>query len=157
MRRILLTSLLVAACLVPVTGQAADAADAVDTALVLALGDEAGNRFFGRAHARAHDDDHALGVLGAHVLEGLVAPAGHLGELVEDLVEDPRHRVVERVDRLAGLEEHVRVLGGTAQHRVVRRSMPIRPITWSIPTTGLSWMLSQAPPIGPRKLSRPGP
>ena len=78
------------------------------------------DRLLGRPGARPHQHDHPLGVGGADVVEQVVLAAGAAGELVHRRLHDPGHGVVERVARLAGLEEDVRVLGRAAQHRAVR-------------------------------------
>ena len=70
---------------------------------------------------RAHDDDHAVGVRRAVVVDEAVSAAGPVGELVHDLLDDPGDGEVERVGCLAGLEEDVRVLGGAAHHGRVGR------------------------------------
>ena len=72
------------------------------------------------ADGGAHDHDHALGVGGALVAHQSVAATGPLGQLIEDRLHDARHGVDERVYRLAGLEEHVGVLGRAPQHGMVR-------------------------------------
>ena len=69
---------------------------------------------------RAHHDDDPLGVRRAVVVDEPVPPAGPAGELVHDVLDDPGHGEVERVGRLAGLEEDVRVLGRAADDRRVR-------------------------------------
>jgi hypothetical protein len=58
------------------------------------------------------------------VVDEAVAPAGALGELVHDLLHDAGDGEVERVGRLAGLEEDVGVLRGAAQHRRLRGQAP---------------------------------
>ena len=75
----------------------------------------------GGVAARAHDDDDALGLGVAEVVEQVVVTAGQRGELVHLLLHDARAGGVERVARLARLEERVGVLRGAAQHRLVRR------------------------------------
>ena len=73
-------------------------------------------------HARsgAHRHDHLFRVGGADVVEQVVLPAGERGELVHHALDDLGHPIVERVARLAGLEEDVRVLGRAPQLRLVR-------------------------------------
>ena len=55
----------------------------------------------------------------ATVLEEVVAAAGAVGELLQRGAHDRRGRGVDRVGRLARLEEDVGVLRGAAQHRAV--------------------------------------
>ena len=54
----------------------------------------------------------------------MILPAEQLGELVHRLLHDARHGVVERIARLAGLEEDVGVLGRAAQLAAARGSAP---------------------------------
>ena len=95
---------------------------------LLALLVEILDRLVGGLGARAHDHDDALRVGRADVVEEVVLPADELRELVQRLLDDARAGVVELVDRLAPLEIHVGVLGGSAHHRVVRRqrALPVR-------------------------------
>jgi hypothetical protein len=88
---------------------------------LLAVRDERVDRLFDRADRRAHDDDDALRVGGAVVVDQPVAPAGALGQLVHDLLDDPGQGQVVRVRGLASLEEHVGVLRGAAHDRGVGR------------------------------------
>ncbi len=99
----------------------------LDEAHLLAARHEVLDGFVGRLGARAHDDDDALGVGGADVVEEVVLPADDLGELVHGLLDDGREGRVERVAALAGLEEDVGVLGRAAQDGVVGREGP-RPV-----------------------------
>jgi hypothetical protein len=71
--------------------------------------------------AGAHEDDHALGVGGAGVVEQPVLPPGQLAETAHRVLHHLREGVVEGIGALARLEEHVRVLRGAAQHGVLRR------------------------------------
>ena len=72
-----------------------------------------------RAGARAHQHDHPIGVGRAVVVDEVVLAAGQRGEAVHRRLHDVGHARVERVARLAGLEEHVGVLRAAAQHRAV--------------------------------------
>ena len=74
-----------------------------------------------RLAARTHEHDHALGLGMARVIEEVILAAGELGEPLHGLFHDPRAAVIERIARLARLEEHVRVLRRAAQHRLVGR------------------------------------
>ena len=83
----------------------------------LAGGDQRVDGLLDRAAGGAHDDDDALGVRRAVVVDQPVAAAGPRRELVHDLLDDAGHGQVERVGRLAGLEEDVGVLGRAAHDR----------------------------------------
>ena len=89
---------------------------------LLAGRDERVDGLLDGAAGRAHHDDHALGVGSAVVVDQPVAAAGPRGELVHDLLDDAGHGQVERVRRLARLEEDVGVLGRAAHDRGVRAS-----------------------------------
>ena len=95
-----------------------------DQAHRLAALDHRVDRLGRGAGGRAHHHDHAVGVERAAVLDQRVLPAGALRQLVEHLLHDARDGQVERVRRLAGLEEHVGVLGRAPHHRPVRRHAP---------------------------------
>ena len=92
----------------------------VTTPDLFALGDEVQGGLAGGFRTGAHDDDDALGIRGAGVVEELVLAAGQAGELVHLGLHDVGHGVVEAVAGLAGLEEAVGVLGGAADRRGVR-------------------------------------
>ena len=68
----------------------------------------------------AHGDHDVFGVGRAVVVEKVVLAAGHGRDLVHAGLHDTGQCVVERVVRLAHLEEDVRVLHGRAEHRVFR-------------------------------------
>ena len=70
----------------------------------------------------------ALRLLVAGIVEQMVLAPGDLGELVHRCLHDPRSRRVVRIDGLAGLEVHIRILGRTAQDRMLRRKGP-RPMS----------------------------
>ena len=74
---------------------------------------------FGGFSAGGHDDHHALGIRRADVIKEMVGSAGQLGKLIHGLLNDPRHGGIVRINRLARLEENIRVLGGAAQERVL--------------------------------------
>ena len=80
-----------------------------------------------RAGARPHEDDDPVGIRCAVIVHERVATTGALPELVEDLLHDRRHGVVESVGRLARLEEDIRVLRTAPQHRPLRREA-VRPV-----------------------------
>ena len=65
--------------------------------------------------AGAHDDDHALGLGMAEVVEQVVLAARHLGELVHRLLDDGGSGRIVRIDRLAHLEIDIRILRRAAQ------------------------------------------
>ena len=83
------------------------------------------DRFLDAATARAHGDDHFLGIGGADVVEEMIVPAGQGRELVHGLLDDSRDRQVERIARLASLEEDVRVLGAAAEDRPLGIEGPV--------------------------------
>ena len=72
------------------------------------------------AGARPHDHDHAVGIGRTVVVDEVVFTSAQLGELVHRGLDGTRHAGVERVARLARLEEHVGVLGRPADDRAVR-------------------------------------
>ena len=87
---------------------------------LLPLGDQVINRLMDGVAARAHQDDHAIRIGSAMVFIEVVLAAGEGGELVHGLLHQRRELVVVWIDRLAGLEIDVRVLGRAADHRAVR-------------------------------------
>ncbi len=88
---------------------------------LLATRHEVLHGFFDGFGRRPHHHDHAFGIRRAHVVEQPVMPTGELAEAVHGRLHDGREGVVERVGTLAGLEEHVRILGRAAQHRMLGR------------------------------------
>ena len=87
---------------------------------LFAVGVEPGGGLGGGLGPRAHDDDHAVGLGMAFVVEQVVVAAGELGKQVHRLLRDGGGGLVEAVDGFAGLEEHIGVLGRAAQHGMVR-------------------------------------
>ncbi len=79
------------------------------------------DRFFNRAGAGSHDDDDALGVGRAHVVEEMVGAAGEAREFVHDVLHDGRAGEIERIAGFAGLKEDVGILRCAAKDRMVRR------------------------------------
>jgi hypothetical protein len=71
--------------------------------------------------ARAHHDEHALGLRVADVLAQPVAAAGARAELVHRRLHDAGAGLVVEVGRLARLEEGVGVGGRAAQHGAIGR------------------------------------
>ena len=96
---------------------------------LLAPGDQPVHRLVSRLGTRAHQDDDALGLRMADVVEQVVRPPDPSGEVVHGLLDDPGAAVVEGVAGLARLEEDVRVLRGAAQDGAVRRqgALPVLP------------------------------
>ncbi len=88
---------------------------------LLAARDEVLDGFLGGFRARAHEDDDALGIRRADVIEQLVLAAGELRELVHRVLHDGRAGQVERVHGLARLEVDVGVLRGAAEDGLVGR------------------------------------
>ncbi|MNF65088.1 hypothetical protein D3C84_468390 [compost metagenome] len=82
------------------------------------------HRSAGGGRPRAHQHDHIGGIGCAMVLHQLVVTAGQLAEAVHALLYPRRHRLVEGVDALAGLEIGVGVLGSAAHHRMIRVQRP---------------------------------
>ena len=79
------------------------------------------DHFLHRFRAGTHQHDHALGILRADIFIQMVLAPGQSGELVHGSLHDPGHALVERIDRLACLEIHVRVLRSAAHERMVGR------------------------------------
>ncbi len=77
--------------------------------------------FLHRFRAGTHQHDHALGIRRTGIFIKMVLASGQCGELVHGSLHDPGHALVERVDRLARLEIHVRVLRSAAYEGMVRR------------------------------------
>jgi len=82
------------------------------------------HRLVGRLRGGAHENQHPLGFRMSHVVEQAIGAAGALGEPVHQLLDGAGTVQVEAVGRLPGLEEGVRVLGRSPQHRAVRRQGP---------------------------------
>ncbi len=76
-------------------------------------------RFGGCFGARTHDDEHALGVGSAVVVENAVLAAGQFAKTVEGFLHNTRRGGVVGVHGFAALEVHVGVLGSAAHHRRV--------------------------------------
>jgi len=87
---------------------------------LLAPRPEVFDRLLHGLRTRAHDDDDALRVGVAQVLDEPVGPAGERGEPVHRVADDAGGGRVEGVDRLAGLEVGVRVLGSAPDVGVLR-------------------------------------
>ncbi len=88
---------------------------------LLAAGEEVLHRLVDHVGAGAHENDHALGLGVAHVVEEVVGAARQLLEGFHRLLHLAGAGVVIGVARLAGLEEAVGVLRGAAQDREVGR------------------------------------
>ena len=68
---------------------------------------------------RTHEDQHPLGVRVALIVEQSILPAGQRGEALHRAFDDAGHALVERIDRLARLEEGVRILRRAADERML--------------------------------------
>ena len=79
-----------------------------------------------RFGAGPHHHHHAVRFRVAGVVEQVIRAAGQRGKTEHRLLHDPGQGRVERVRRLAGLEKGVRVLGGSADARVIRRHRAFR-------------------------------
>ena len=75
----------------------------------------------GGARSGSHQHHHPVGVGRSDVVDQPVGATAAGGELAEHALDDAGHRVVERVGRLACLEEHVGVLGRAPQLGCVGR------------------------------------
>ncbi len=91
-----------------------------DGADLLTRGVEGGNGLAYGSRSRPHDDDDPFGIGRADVVEQPVRPPRQLRPAIHLLLDDVRSCVIEGVARLARLEEHVRILRRTTNHRVVR-------------------------------------
>ena len=100
-------------------GEGAEQAD-LEHADALAHCREGGGGGHGGFGAGAHQDDDALGVGRAGVVEQMILAAGEGGQAVHLLLHDAGHGGVERVRGFAGLKEGVRVVGGAAYDGVFR-------------------------------------
>jgi hypothetical protein len=78
-----------------------------------------------RRGRRAHRHDDPLGPRIANVLERLVAATGTTCEPKHRLLEQARYCSIEGARGLTPLEEHIWILGGAAQARVVGRERPL--------------------------------
>jgi hypothetical protein len=87
---------------------------------LLALGQQPVHRLVRGFCARTHHDDDALGLGVPDIVKQPVLPARERRELVHRLLHDARAGEIERVARLARLEERVGVLRRSAEHRVIR-------------------------------------
>src|SRR5664279_1238757 len=90
----------------------------------LAASVERGYRLLDGLRARAHHDDHTLGVRIAGVLDDVQAAAGAFGEARHRVFDDVRDASIEGVHGLARLEVDVRVLSRAADERALRRQGP---------------------------------
>ncbi len=71
--------------------------------------------------ARAHNDDHTVGVRRADVVEQVILPPDDLGKLVHRFLDNARRGEIERIHCLARLKVHVGVLRGAANAGTIRR------------------------------------
>ncbi|MNV21151.1 hypothetical protein D3C71_1120790 [compost metagenome] len=90
------------------------------------------HRGAGGGRPRAHQHYDVGGIRRAVILHQPVVAAGEGSQLVHALLHPRRHRLVEGVDALAGLEIGIRVLGGAAHHRMIRvegpRTVSVHPV-----------------------------
>jgi len=93
----------------------------LDEADFLALLVEIFDGLFRGLRCRTHNDHHALGIRSACIVEEMILPADHLGESFHRFLDNGRHSIVKGVTGFAALEKEIRVLGGAAQHRTLRR------------------------------------
>src|SRR3989337_4057993 len=71
--------------------------------------------------ATAHQNDHAVGIWRADVIEEVVLPPGQASEFVHRILDDVRAGLIEGIGNLASLEVDIRVLRSTADDRVIWR------------------------------------
>ena len=71
--------------------------------------------------ARAHHEEHPLGIGRADIVKQVILASDDLGKLVHHRLHFRRRRVVVLVRAFADLEEDVRILCRSAQHRMIRR------------------------------------
>ncbi len=96
-----------------------------DHANLLALLSQILDRFARSISTGTHQDDDALGIRCAEVVEQMVLSAGQRGELIHGFLNNAGAGVVVRVGAFTGLEEYVRILGGAANKRMVRRQATV--------------------------------
>ena len=87
---------------------------------LFAVGVEPGGRFGDGFGPGAHDHHHAFGLGVPLIIVQVVGASGLRRELVHHLLGDGGHGVVEAVDGFPGLEEHIGILGRTAQDGPIR-------------------------------------
>ncbi len=85
------------------------------------FGREPSGRFIEDFHGGADGDGDALGLRVAGVAEQLIFAAGQRAQSIHRFLHDAGHLRVERVDRLARLEEGVGIVRRPAQHRMLGR------------------------------------
>ena len=71
--------------------------------------------------AGPHQYDHPLGIRGPDIVEQRVPTSGEFAETIHRVLHDAGEGIVVGIGALARLEEHVRILRGTTQHRMLRR------------------------------------
>ena len=84
-------------------------------------GVEMGDGFFGNFRAGAHDNDHAIGIRRADVIEQMILPTDHLREFVHRLLDDGGAGRIEGIGGFARLEEDVGILGRAADDGTIGR------------------------------------
>ena len=102
-------------------GEGAEQAHFQHAYLGVFTGDHGFHRFFHGFGAGTHQDDDVFSVRRAGVVHQVVGAARQGREFVHGLLHNGGGGGIERVDRFTALEINVRILGGTAQYRGVRR------------------------------------
>src|SRR5262249_4371473 len=89
--------------------------------------DERIDGLLSRLATRPHQDNHAIGIGGTRVVEKVVVPTGHTPKLVHGLLNDGRNSGVVGIGALSRLKENIRILGCSANDRVVgrQRTLPM--------------------------------
>ncbi len=81
--------------------------------------------FFHRFRAGAHNDNNALRVGGADVVEQTIAATRQISQFIHRLLDDARARLVKRVHGFTRLEVNIWVLGSATHHGFVGRKRSI--------------------------------
>ena len=69
---------------------------------------------------RTHGDDHIGGIRRTHIVKRVIGTFGQLSDLIHVIFHDVRHRIVVFVGGFPALEENIRILCGTPDHRMLR-------------------------------------
>src|SRR5208282_3141099 len=85
----------------------------------LSAREQALDRLVGRAGARAHYNDHPLRLRITGIFKEAIAAARPPREAIHNVLNDRRAGAIERIVRLARLEENIRILRRAAQHRTI--------------------------------------
>jgi len=92
---------------------------------LLALANQVFGGFLGSLSTRAHDDDHAFRIRCANIIKQVILPTNQSCKFIHLRLNDGGELLIIRINCFASLEVHVRVLGGTAQYRVIGRETPV--------------------------------